>query len=421
MFKKGFSTILIVVIILVVIVVGVLAYTESSRQKYDPAEWETYYNEDYGFEMKYPIDWSVYLDDSPTMKRIIFSNMDEKERAEQINLFETEDLTFDDVNERLADDFFIFEIKIIQDELEQWLKEQIELSEMLHMDLSYRINSISVGDNDADKITFYAKQGNLSSVIALPSYNGLFKIETMWPQECRMGNWRKSCKVFKEMFSSFRFLNSDDMATQAKSFIEMSLMDDKKATLYLVPKQEECIKIEEPAFRCIDIEKGTEHCSGEYKLVLANNKGILDVFNIEEFKGFGTGDKKNNFFDFFEGQSYDGTLYLQKIQIKDSFEYFVSFLQTETCLGHNSALIFRIDSNNQKITQPNFFLENGQQSPHRRQIWVGSESVVPKIENGRLMSEICYNSGILQAIAWDYKDGNFYRNKAGDYEIGRCH
>lgn len=209
--KKGFSKIVVLIIVLIAVIAGgIVIYqrylTPSQTENTSISNWQTYQNERYEFEVKYPERWYAFdfpeaIADSLQTEKIIFSNLS-KEEVKNFNIVnENTDNNFDEV--------YSFAVNIIQSSLEDWLKEQISLSELMNMGLNFKTKDIVLGNNKAYQIDFsFSYLGPEADframVIPHKEKSVIYLIETMWPEECRKGKWNDKCEVFHTIASSFK-------------------------------------------------------------------------------------------------------------------------------------------------------------------------------------------------------------------------
>jgi len=150
----------------------------------ETAGWQTYKNEQYGFEIKYPGDWHVYPPVLQGMDIVGFSNLSEEEaQAKQ----ESGDVT----------NTYSLTVKIINGQIDDWLKAQQEFSGAI----DFLKEKIIIGENEGYKIsgTLEDKKG-FSKVFF--TREKVYLIETLFPEKCRY----EECEIFNQILSTFRFI-----------------------------------------------------------------------------------------------------------------------------------------------------------------------------------------------------------------------
>ena len=158
----------------------------------DITDWKTYRNEEYGFEIKYPIGWYVYSVSYLGENKIVFSNIS-RQKIE----------TIQETNE-LETTVYIMEIRIVNKSINDWLNEQKKLQEQWSnlLETDFFIEKITIGQNEGYKIGVITKKGDRAFSYVLYRGETTYVIATIFPERCRF----EECKIFNQMLSSFRFI-----------------------------------------------------------------------------------------------------------------------------------------------------------------------------------------------------------------------
>lgn len=185
----------IIIVILVVIVVGggiwfllntrqeqplvpeepVITEEEAVREDEDKtATWQIYSNKEYGYEIKYPVDW--HFEEEAATKIVGFFDKEEKEFI-LIGI----DTGFSSIDEVVAEKEKTFEEEVMDGRV-SLLKEKI-----IGPESGYKIITTDLKDNSAfDATAIFFKEGKVCIIVYLmPKY----------------------LEVFDEMLSTFRFLD----------------------------------------------------------------------------------------------------------------------------------------------------------------------------------------------------------------------
>jgi len=159
------------------------------------SDWQSYRNEEFGFEVKYPQGWHIYSSTVPSIKILSFQNL-----SNEVAI---------DVNES---SFFRFDLRIIDEPVESWLARQSSLCESLGTECYSERTKI--GENEAYFIKGGQKKEDGVEGFSRVLFHGdkTYLAETLWPEECSFWNQPQKCEVFDQMLSTFRFIQPEKPA-----------------------------------------------------------------------------------------------------------------------------------------------------------------------------------------------------------------
>ncbi len=162
--------------------------------------WQTYRNDEYGFEIQHPINWHLYSLDYGEIKWMIFSDLSETQQlATFMNSGVREREKFCELNNP-----YLLTIRIVEVPINDWLKENKDYMTQLGAENSEE--KIVIGNNNIDRIISKTKSGEITFVLAIPKGNNTYLLDSFCPQDCRADWAAEKCKVFAEMLSSFKFI-----------------------------------------------------------------------------------------------------------------------------------------------------------------------------------------------------------------------
>ncbi|MDP2950906.1 MAG: hypothetical protein Q8N55_00830 [bacterium] len=204
---------LFVVLPLILLLVGVLVYvlylpTYKEREEMiygvdvinmpeqsqdETTDWQTYRNEESGFEVKYPQGWYVYSSNVSNIKIISFQNQSNEVAV--------------DANKS---SFFRCDLRIINEPVESWLARQSLLCDSFGTECYSERTKI--GENEGYFIKGGQKQEDGSDGFARVLFYGdtTYLVETLWPKECSFWNQPQKCEIFNQVLSTFRFIEAKD-------------------------------------------------------------------------------------------------------------------------------------------------------------------------------------------------------------------
>lgn len=198
--------ILIIIIIIVVLGGGFLVYqygfkpsresgvsgepSQKGLTKDETANWETYRNEEYGFEIKYPKNW--------TTKEETKKNIDSIKEKYRLDIFHPENITEADIYGNVAIEFFVNE------DNNSFFEKQLDL---MRRDTTLTIEEITIDGIKGFKGTAYqeadkAQSMYISQIFADKENRGVFRI-LIWTIDLSNKTYQKQANL---ILSSFKFL-----------------------------------------------------------------------------------------------------------------------------------------------------------------------------------------------------------------------
>ncbi|GAF88795.1 unnamed protein product [marine sediment metagenome] len=177
------------IIIALVVVLGGVAFISYylSNKPLEIEAWESYRNEEHGFEMNYPKNWYVSPSSYQETDRIIFSNLPDGNIA-----FKDDLKRFEKVH--------ILIIRIMDMKIDDWLEEHQKSCKAFGLDCFQE--KITIGKNEAYKIGGTIEEGKKGFSKLLFKGEKVYLAETLSPKNCGT----EECEVFDEILSTFRFL-----------------------------------------------------------------------------------------------------------------------------------------------------------------------------------------------------------------------
>ena len=201
--QKGISSIVIILIIVGVLVIGGLFwYYQKTLQIIsqpvpqvtptdETANWQTYQNDEYGFELNYPKDWSVdegcqklgTLDSDST--RTCFRNSFGEPKS--------------------TDEVVLLILKKKYSSIDDYLNAQLEAAkkELGEGKVSFSKEKIDKGYKVTAKFP-YSGDGSTASLtdIILMEQDQIFILRQVYPKECQLAQ----CEVLNQILSTFKFI-----------------------------------------------------------------------------------------------------------------------------------------------------------------------------------------------------------------------
>lgn len=160
----------------------------------DATKWQTYRSKEYRFEIKYPKGWSVIASED----KIGFASLSEQAIREITKRGNKQEIA------NLENTAYYFGITIIEQEVDEWLDVQETMSKQLGLDFSN--TKTVIGENEMYRIDAKTNEGKAGTSRVLFKKGKTYLIETLWPGECRAGEWIGKCQIFEKILSTFRFL-----------------------------------------------------------------------------------------------------------------------------------------------------------------------------------------------------------------------
>ncbi|MBU4338530.1 hypothetical protein KKB43_04205 [Patescibacteria group bacterium] len=196
--QKGISSILIILIIVGVLVGGGLVwYYQKTLQIIskpapqvtpvdETANWKTYRNDEYGFEVKYPTAWEISSDKSGvTISPNTPTTMSLKERQNLSELWPSFSIGFTDNKNNLSlNDFF-----------------KKEILPNLRLDIDHKVQQVKIGNNDA---IVFVELGMIESKEYIMAQNSKF-VEIFFANEEVIPN-TPVVPIFNQILSTFKFI-----------------------------------------------------------------------------------------------------------------------------------------------------------------------------------------------------------------------
>jgi len=251
--QKGFSPIIILIII-ILLGGGIFAWQYIQLTE-ETADWETYKNGDYAFEVKYPIDWQLNVADwlSPT------------DRTKSDVRFYPSWVDLDDIN---AKDPFIG-INVIDNFQGESIPAALSTKStpcknVIINDLEFCKLAINTEDPFAD-MTIYATQKD----------NMIYSLTMSCDLPC---NFKSETKIFDQMLSTFKFVNTDVISTEVIKYTPELPSEIKQGSCWINSLSAQ----RKDAWRCIVNNMISDPCF----TVSGSNDLVCDPNPINNDKGF---------------------------------------------------------------------------------------------------------------------------------------
>lgn len=208
---------ILIIVICVFIFGGILAwqYYEMAKEKVETpgvegpegtvkdetADWETYRNEEYGYEMKYPKDWHVFSFKALDVFSVSFLNLPKEQFQEEIDKVKK---SGKDIHEHEFENIYKLDILIKNEQIDNYLERQELAAKVRGMNFSKE--KIRIGKNEVYKMsmttTDEAKKGSETYYKTFFNQKNIYLISTGFPRRCNI----EECEPFNSMLSTFRFL-----------------------------------------------------------------------------------------------------------------------------------------------------------------------------------------------------------------------
>lgn len=193
--KTNWKLLIIIIILAIIVGVGVLWYAKRPEKPYQPvevkksetADWKTYKNEKYGFEIKYPKDW--------TIKEEVKNNIGLIKEKYRLDIFYPENITKADIYGNVAVEFFNTE------DNDKFFNQQLDL---LRNDTSLTIEEITINGLKGYKGTAYqeadkAKSMYVSELFPNKGNQGIFMI-SVWAIDAGETAYQEQTKAIISTF-----------------------------------------------------------------------------------------------------------------------------------------------------------------------------------------------------------------------------
>jgi len=214
--NQAFSKIWVVIILIILITGGIFAWqyfgapeetkvlekeAVKDETKDETADWKTYRNEEYGFEVKYPGDWQLDLRGAPSSVRF--------------DVNKDNFLTKKEFRERLGNEYtyrwHYYRWKFY-DDIE--IKVYVSLNELpgnvnnldLEKWIEKRMEDYLISKNSKKEITVNKYKGIEVKELGYGSYRSIFLLRNSFIYNFFLDAYHPEMDIFNQMLSTFRFI-----------------------------------------------------------------------------------------------------------------------------------------------------------------------------------------------------------------------